>query len=129
GRDGREGTVDREAAVAWRVGVVASLGLPVFSQSSEGEVNAERSRGFITCALLVAAGAAHADDGFNGFQNLSFTGDGKTPSALTLYAAQDRAPSRADLGASGGEKGDAAYAIPLTLPPAHLQPEVALTYS
>ena len=60
---------------------------------------------------------------------MSFTGDGKTPSALSLYERQGRQAKGARTQASGTANGEVSYAVPLTLPPAILQPSVSLNYS
>ena len=50
--------------------------------------------------------AAQAQSGGN-FLNLSFSGDGKTPSSLELHSNADRNLSKAAFAASGSETGDA----------------------
>ena len=83
--------------------------------------------------LMPRTGAAQSS--FDGtvvrgdYLNLSFTGDGKTPSASALYDAQERQLAAPKAAAKASDQGDAGYSIPLPLPPAQLSPDVSIQYS
>lgn len=55
--------------------------------------------------------------------NLSFTGDGATPSSLELFEAQERALQPMRAAGNVGDQGDFGWSIPVDLPPALPSPE------
>ena len=63
------------------------------------------------------------------FEGLSFTGDGSSPSGLSLFNNCEKSAQGARYATSASEKGDASYGIGIQLPPALLSPSVALSYS
>lgn len=63
------------------------------------------------------------------YLNLSFTGDGETPSALERFAsAQPKGASALAGGVGGSQSGDASWATEVALPPALLAPSVSIRY-
>jgi YD repeat-containing protein len=63
------------------------------------------------------------------FLNLSFTGDGRTPSSLELHDHATRGATQASFAASASASGDAGWSLPLALPSARQMPSVSLSYS
>ncbi|MEQ1505089.1 MAG: hypothetical protein ABMB14_22840, partial [Myxococcota bacterium] len=63
------------------------------------------------------------------FLNLSFTGDGRTPSSLELHGRATRGAVAASFAATASSTGDATWSLPLALPTARLMPAVSVSYS
>jgi YD repeat-containing protein len=80
---------------------------------------------WLSCALAFAEGNVTNDN----FLNLSFTGDGKTPSVLSLMEAQDIQVKGGRSVAGPGDRGDAAWSLGVSLPPSPMSPNVSVTYS
>jgi len=77
--------------------------------------------------LLVCPLTAGAEDGYGNYLNVSFSGDGTTPTMLERYEQSRPSVSAApfsELDASGA----VTYGVPLELPPALLQPDLSLRY-
>jgi hypothetical protein len=63
------------------------------------------------------------------FGGLSFTGDGKTPSALGLLDAQSRAAAGAHHAVGASPRGEGSWGMQLQLPPAILAPSIGLQWA
>ena len=88
--------------------------------------------GSVLAGVLVSPAAALGDDDASaapGTMNLSYTGDGVTPTVHQLAKTQDHSVAAVKYGAEVGQKGDASYGIPLMLPPALHAPAVSLAYN
>lgn len=62
------------------------------------------------------------------FVGLDYAGDGKTPSLLDHLTQHTPAVQAGPGGATVGAGGEAHYRVPISLPPALLAPDLALTY-
>ncbi len=81
-----------------------------------------------TCALLLSSTVAAAQEPAD-FLQLSFTGDGTTPSAMSVFEDQREGLAAPRYAVNESARGDASYSIPIELPPALVQPTLALVYS
>lgn len=63
------------------------------------------------------------------FLSLSFSGDGRTPTALEMWESQTRSASVGKHATGASQSGDASYNLPLSLPPAPMVPDLALAYN
>jgi len=77
---------------------------------------------------FLAVSVANGQVATGNYLNLSFRGDGSTPSALDGYEAMSRSAAAPSLALSASEKGEVSFSQPLSLPPARLQPSVSLGY-
>src|SRR5687768_9219778 len=73
--------------------------------------------------------AAGQTESSGNFLNLSFTGDGRTPTSLELHAKASRSLTEASFATTASPVGDAGWSIPMTLPPALQMPSLAVSYS
>lgn len=79
--------------------------------------------------LVMVLGLSSVSFASGGFENLSFTGDGKTPNTLALYEAQSRGFAEPRDLAVADQRGGVSYSIPVLMPPMLLAPQVAIQYS
>jgi len=83
--------------------------------------------------LLISSSAWATEDlldaGFQNLVGLSFSGNGEALSGTQLLEAAERSAQSLRGSASAGERGDAAYSVPISAPAALLAPRVSLDYS
>ena len=85
---------------------------------------------FVSLSWKIGVSSAWGHDPVpNDYLNLSFTGDGATPSAMEVFEQQARKLASLRAASSVSNKGDASYSVPVPLPPALRAPEVGLAYS
>ncbi len=86
--------------------------------------------GALVCANMTAS-PGFAAGGWEDADHLqlSYTGDGHLPSAMSQFQAQERQLATARSNVSASPKGVASYQIDLDLPPALFAPSLSLSYS
>lgn len=77
-----------------------------------------------TALFALATSSAQAQEPAD-FLQLSFTGDGTTPSAMSVFDDTRQQLAAPRFGASASSRGDASYRIPIELPPALVQPSLS----